>query len=221
MSVFEGRGLSCIRGERRVFEGLDFALPAGGALVLVGPNGSGKSSLLRLMAGLLHPAAGRLLWDGRPVAEDAEAFRARLRYVGHAEAVKPVLSAAENVAFWAGLQGAGPDEAGDGVMRALAGFDLEYLAEVPGRMLSAGQRRRVALARLLSGPADLWLLDEPTVGLDRAARARLDSAIAAQRAAGGRVALATHGALDIPDAETLDLGRFAVRAPAFDPEAGW
>jgi len=167
MSLFQGRSLACVRGERRVFQDLDFAVPPGGALVLTGANGSGKSSLLRLMAGLLHPTAGDLLWDGRPVAEDAEGHRARLHYLGHLDAVKPVLTLAENLAFWARLRVA----SGGGTLRiaaALAAFDLTALAEAPGRRLSAGQRRRLALARLIAAPAELWLLDEPTVGLDRA-----------------------------------------------------
>jgi len=208
MSLFQGRSLTCVRGERRVFQGLDFALPAGGALVLTGANGSGKSSLLRVMAGLLHPAAGGLLWAGRPVAEDAEAHRARLHYLGHLDAVKPVLTLAENLAFWARLRAA----AGGGGLRieaALAAFDLTALAEVPGRRLSAGQRRRLALARLIAAPAELWLLDEPTVGLDRASLGRLAAALAEHRAGGGRVVAATHAPIELPGAEMLSLEAFA------------
>ena len=190
MSLFEGRDLLCVRGERRVFEGLSFALAAGGLLVLTGPNGSGKSSLLRIMAGLLRPAAGALLWDGAPVRDDPDAHAARLQYLGHLDAVKPVLSAAENLMFWAALHGGGAAE----VTRALEAYDLGALAEVPGRMLSAGQKRRVALARLLAAPAEVWLLDEPTVGLDAASLARLTGAIAAHRARGGRLVVATHAA---------------------------
>ena len=219
MSLFEGRDLICVRGERRVFEGLDFALPAGGALLLTGPNGSGKSSLLRLMAGLLRPAGGALLWDGKPVAEDPEAQRRRLAYLGHLDAVKPVLSAEENLTFWAALGGGGAAE----VARAIEAFALEPLRDVPGRMLSAGQRRRVALARLIAAPAGLWLLDEPTVGLDAESAERLARVAAAQRADGGRIVAATHIGLDLPGAEELDLARFAP-APGValaDLEAGW
>jgi heme exporter protein A len=215
MSLFEGRDLLCIRGERRVFEGLSFAVAAGGLLLLTGPNGSGKSSLLRLMAGLLRPAAGALLWDGTPVGDDPDAQAARLQYLGHLDAVKPVLSAAENLRFWAGLHGGGAAE----VARALDGFDLGALAEVPGRMLSAGQKRRVALARLLAAPAEVWLLDEPTVGLDAASRERLSAAIADQRARGGRVVAATHTALEAPGAEVLALDDYAV-APGL-AHAAW
>ena len=187
-----------------VFARLRFALPPGGALILTGPNGSGKSSLLRLMAGLLRPAAGRLLWHGAPIDQDADAHRARLAFLGHLDAVKPVLSARENLAFWASLYGAGPDR----VDSALAQFGLEGQASVPGRLLSAGQKRRLALARLRAMSADLWLLDEPTVGLDRPSVAALEAALAAHRTAGGRVVVATHQALDLPESEGLSLGDF-------------
>ena len=219
MSLFEGRNLLCIRGERRVFAGLDFALGAGGALFLVGSNGSGKSSLLRLLAGLLRPADGELLWDGAPIAKDAEAHRARLHYVGHLDAVKAVLTARENLSFWAALHS---QVDGERVSHALDGFDLGRLAELPGRVLSAGQKHRLALARLLAARAELWLLDEPTVGLDTASLARLAAAIAAHRAVGGRVIVATHAPLDMPGAETLSLEPFSTAAAApLETEDGW
>lgn len=218
MSLFEGRDLLCIRGERRVFAGLDFTLAAGGALFLVGSNGSGKSSLLRLLAGLLRPAAGALLWNGAPVAKDAEAHRARLHYVGHLDAVKAVLTARENLSFWAALHGAVD---GRRLVQALDGFDLGHLAELPGRVLSAGQKHRLALARLLAAPAELWLLDEPTVGLDTASLARLAGAIAGHRAGGGRVVVATHAPLDMPGAETLSLEPFRAATAPSQAEAGW
>ncbi len=215
MTLFEGRDLLCVRGERRVFANLDFAIPPGGLLVLTGPNGSGKSSLLRLMAGLLRPARGALYWGGTPISGDPEAQAARLHYLGHLDAVKPVLTVAENLTFWAALHGG----AGAEVDRGLEAFDLTALARVPGRMLSSGQRRRVALARLLAAPAEVWLLDEPTVGLDTASLARLGTAIAEHRATGGRVVAATHAPLDAEGAENLDLGAFAV-APG-EAHAAW
>ncbi len=200
MSLFEGSGLSCVRGERMVFAGVSFAVAAGEALLMTGPNGSGKSSMLRLAAGLLRPAEGRILWAGRPISDDPEAHRARLCYVGHQDPVKPVLSVRENLAFWSRLRGrhARVDE-------ALERFGLAALAVIPGRFLSAGQRRRLNLARLLVAPAQLWLLDEPTVGLDAEALKALEAALATQRAQGGVVMLATHTPLDIPGARTLDL----------------
>jgi heme exporter protein A len=216
--MFEGRELMCIRGQRPVFAGLGFAVPAGGALLLLGPNGSGKSSLLRLMAGLLRAAAGSLTWAGAAIAEDPEAHRARVRYVGHLDAVKAVLSVRENLAFWAGLHGRGVPE---DLRRGLAAFALEDLAEHPGRILSAGQRRRLALARLAAAPGELWLLDEPTVGLDSAARKRLLAAIAAHRAGGGRVVAATHTPLELPGAASLELAPHAQAARAAAADAIW
>lgn len=208
---FVGQGLTCIRGERLVFAGLDFAVESGGALVLIGANGSGKSSLLRLMAGLLRPALGDLTWNGEAIAADRESHGGRLHYLGHLDAVKPVLDVRENVAFWAGLRpGGGPAATAD----ALAAFGIGHLAEVPGRFLSAGQRRRVGLARLLAAPAPLWLLDEPTTALDRAAVADLEAAIAAHRQGGGMVVVATHTEIALADAETLDLSAFTAGAAA-------
>jgi heme exporter protein A len=203
---FAGLGLACRRGERLVFAGLDFALLPGGALLLTGPNGSGKSSLLRLMAGLTRPEAGRLVWNGATIAEDAPAHRARLHFIGHQDALKPVLSVAETLAFWAGMRG------GADVAAGLQRFRLAALAEWPCRLLSAGQRRRLALARCVASPAPLWLLDEPANGLDAEALADLLAAIAEHRAAGGAVALSTHAKLPLADAVELSLASFARRA---------
>ncbi|MEX2650605.1 MAG: heme ABC exporter ATP-binding protein CcmA [Alphaproteobacteria bacterium] len=193
-------GLGCVRGDRPVFRDIGFSLDAGGALVLTGPNGAGKSSLLRTLAGLLAPSAGRILWDGAEVAEDPEAFRRSLHFVGHADAVKPVFTVAENLSFWARLRGA------DAIRPALGHFGLDRLADLPAGLLSAGQRRRLTLARLLAAPAALWLLDEPAVTLDREAVAALDEAMSSHRATGGLVVVATHGDVAIPDATSLALG---------------
>jgi heme exporter protein A len=214
MTLFEGRDLTCVRGERHVFAGLGFAVPQGGGLILHGPNGSGKSSLLRLMAGLLKPAQGSLAWDDRPVSDDPEGHRARLQYLGHLDAVKPVLSAAENLTFWASAQGGGRGGGRGGVAAALERIGLTGLADVPARVLSAGQRRRLALARLFLAPADLWLLDEPTVGLDEDSIGRLQTGLAGHRRDGGRVVVATHTAIDLPGAERLDLTSFAAPSDA-------
>jgi heme exporter protein A len=203
---FAGIGLACRRGERLVFARLDFTLRAGGALILTGRNGSGKSSLLRLMAGLTPPESGDLVWDGVAVAEDRAAHRSRLHFIGHADALKPAFTVAETLDFWARMHGAGANPAGANPNRALARFRLDGLALLPCRLLSAGQRRRLALARLVASPAALWLLDEPLTGLDEDAVADLNEAIAAHREAGGRVALSTHMPLAIADAATLRLG---------------
>jgi len=202
---FTGHDLCCRRGGRLVFEALDFALGPGDALMLVGPNGSGKSSLLRLMAGLLPPFLGELRWRGAPVPADPDAHRARLAYLGHLDAVKPSLSVAENLAFWIAL-GGGAAESG---AAALARFGLDELASLPARYLSAGQRRRLALARVAALPKSLWLLDEPSTGLDTRSVAALEAAIEAHRRGGGIVVLSTHAPLDLPGAERLDLSAYA------------
>lgn len=208
-----GHDLSCIRGERLVFAGLSFRLEAGGALVLRGPNGSGKSSLLRLIAGLVRPAAGTVAWNGADVAEDRAAHRARLAYVGHADAVKPALTAAENLAFWSAMRGGG-DVAG-----ALARLGLTGHSAVAGRFLSSGERRRLALAQLAVAQAELWLLDEPAVGLDTASQAALEALIAEHRRAGGMVALSTHTAIALEKADAIDLAAFAVARPTLEAAA--
>lgn len=210
---FKGQDLICVRGERTVFRGLGFSLAPGGALILIGPNGAGKSSLLRMMAGLLQPAAGRMDWVENGQAEDAlediDAHGARLHYVGHHDAVKPVLSAAENIGFWAHMRGGGED----GIRDALDVLDIKHLYDVPGRFLSAGQKRRVNLARIIAAPAPLWLLDEPTTALDKATIKRLEGAIQKHRDAGGMVVLSTHAEVNTPGAETLNLADFACKAP--------
>ncbi len=206
MTRFSGHHLVCFRGERTVFENLGFALADGGALVLRGPNGSGKSSLLRLMAGLAPPWSGTLAWDDEPVADDSDAHRRRLHYVGHADPVKAPLTVAENLRFWAALRGV--DDASAAVGRALDGFAIAHLADLPGRYLSAGQRRRVNLARVLASPAALWLLDEPATALDDSGVACLKVAMAAHRAHGGMVVTSTHAEPLLDGGDVLDLSRF-------------
>lgn len=209
--AFRGTALDCIRGDRKVFEGLSFALTAGEVLVLSGTNGSGKSSLLRVMAGLLRPAAGRILHSGAEIRDDPDAHRADLHYVGHQDAIKPALSVAENVTFWAALHGKRNDEA---VQAALLAFDLRDLADLPGRLLSSGQRRRANLARLAATPAGLWLLDEPSVGLDAASTQSLEDLIAAHRKTGGMTVVSTHTALQLGEVKTLTLDHFESTAPS-------
>jgi heme exporter protein A len=207
--------LACRRGQRLVFAGVSFRLSESGALILTGTNGSGKSSLLRLLAGLLAPAGGRLLWGAAPVAGDIAGHHARLHYVGHQDAVKPAMTPRETLAFWAALSGRERSGRGPRLDDALAVFALERAADWPCRWLSAGQRRRLALARLLIAPAPLWLLDEPTSALDADGQSRLERVIASHRAAGGRVVLATHAAIALDAAAILAMDDFA---PRFDPE---
>jgi len=201
---FAGRNIACRRGERLVFTRLDFSIAPGDLLLLRGANGSGKSSLLRLMAGLLQPAEGKLTWDRQPIATDPESHRRRLAFLGHLDAVKPALTAAENLAFWCGA---------DCVAPALAALGIERLARLPARMLSAGQRRRLALARIFASHAPLWLLDEPTNGLDAEAEAMFADILADHRAKGGMAAIALHGERAPVNAVVLALGDFALPPP--------
>ncbi len=149
MDEFSGNGVRCVRGAHQVFAGVAFTLAGGGALLLSGPNGSGKSSLLRLMAGLGRPHQGSIAWNGASIGDDPEAHAARIAYLGHNDAIKPALTVAANVRHWARLRG------GDAAMAdaALARFGMARLAPVPARLLSAGQKKRVALARTVAMPA--------------------------------------------------------------------
>lgn len=192
----QAEGLAAIRGERLVFSGLSFALPPGGALLLEGPNGSGKSTLLRVLAGLGRAETGTLRWNGEDALSDRTTHATRVAYLGHQDAVKPGLTVAENLAFW----GTPPE-----IEAALARLNLARLAPLPARMLSAGQKRRLSLARLALAAAPIWLLDEPTLGLDTASVAALGTMLAAHRAGGGVVLAATHLPLPLPGAETLRL----------------
>ncbi len=195
--MLQAESLAAFRGERLVFAGLSFAVPPGGALLLTGPNGSGKSTLLRVLAGLGRAEAGRLLWNGADALADLPSHAARVRYLGHQDAVKPGLTVAENLRFW-GSRAA--------VSRALEAVDLLRLADLPARMLSAGQKRRLAIARLAIAEAALWLLDEPTLGLDLASVARFGDLLAAHRARGGIVVAATHLPLPLDGTADLKLG---------------
>jgi heme exporter protein A len=195
--LLEAEGLAAFRGERLVFSGLSFQVPEGGALLLVGPNGSGKSTLLRLLAGLARPEAGRVLWRGTDSFTDLIAHAGRVAYAGHLDALKLGLTAAENLRFWG---------ARDAIRHALEKMALDHVEKLPARMLSAGQRRRLALARLLLTDAPIWLLDEPTLGLDVDSVDRFGAMLAAHRARGGVVVAATHLSLPLSGAGTFSLG---------------
>lgn len=201
MALFQGDALGCRRGEALIFDAVGFALEPGDALWLSGPNGSGKSSLLRLMSGLLAPVHGTIAWNGAPIDADREAHRARLRYLGHLDAVKTHLTVAENLLFWAAYWGVPHDTVGP----ALARLGIAHLAKAPARQLSAGQRRRAALARLALGAAPLWLLDEPSAALDTDGIERLAQLIAVTRAAGGIVIFSSHDTLPVPRMQQLAL----------------
>ena len=185
--------VACIRGERLLFEGLSLALKRGDALWLRGPNGAGKSSLIRLAAGLLRPAAG--------IVEHRE----RVALIDEAAALDAELPLRRALDFWARVDTVD----GHAVARAMDAMALTPLAEVPVAMLSTGQRKRAAMARVIASGAPIWLLDEPANGMDEAAQARLVAAIATHRANGGAVMLASHFALGVPELAELDMGALA------------
>ena len=191
--------LACQRGGRTLFQSLAFRLEAGEALRVVGPNGAGKTSLLRLIAELLAPAEGRVALEG---VEGGAREAAHL--VGHQDAIKSALTVEENLEFWRAVLGGET-----AVEMALSALGLSALARFPARVLSAGQKRRLALARLLVAKRRLWLLDEPASGLDADGQATLSRMIAEHVSAGGIAVVAAHGAPEISEAREIRLGESA------------
>ena len=194
-------GLGCVRGFRSIFKSINFELCSGEALALTGPNGAGKSSLLRLLAGLLRPSGGEVTLQGgaaeRTLGEQAH-------YLGHLDAFKPALTVAENLDFWTRYLADATAPTGPG----LVAVGLEALAHLPAGYLSAGQRRRLSLARLVAAPRPVWLLDEPTSALDSDGQEMLAGLMRGHLAGGGVILAATHGPLGIACRE-LRLGRAA------------
>ena len=190
--------LACQRGGREVFAGLNFALPAGEALLVTGRNGAGKSSLLRLIAGLVRVSAGKIELAG---GDADSSIGEQAHYLGHQDAVKGSLTLAENLRFWIEFLGGGKP-----VGAALEAVDLAPLADLPAAYLSAGQRRRLSIARLYAVARPLWLLDEPTTALDTASQARLAALMQEHLAGGGLIAAAAHGPIGLEGARELRLG---------------
>jgi heme exporter protein A len=194
--------LACHRGGRDVFTGVEFAVSDGEALIVTGRNGAGKSSLLRTIVGLVRLAAGTLSLDGGDpeltIAEQAH-------YLGHLDALKPSLSVEENLRFWAGFLGGGIAD----LQGPLQAVGLDTLADLPAAYLSAGQRRRLSIARLLAVKRPLWILDEPTSTLDAAAQERLADLMRSHLASGGLIVAATHGPVGLDRTEELRLGEAA------------
>lgn len=196
-----GRGVACVRGGREVFAGLDFEAVSGEAVAVIGRNGAGKTSLLRLIAGLLVPAHGTIVLDGG----DADmTLPEQCHYLGHRDALKPALSVAENLSFWADFLGGERSDAAE----SLATVGLDHTADLPAAFLSAGQRRRLSLARLLTVRRPVWLLDEPTNALDAAGQDMFSGLMRDHLARGGLIIAATHAPLGI-EARELRIGGVA------------
>jgi heme exporter protein A len=200
-ATFSTAGLSGARGGFYLFEDLSLVLVAGDALLVQGANGTGKSTLLRILAGLMPPADGAVRFAG-PGEEPP------LRhYLGHSNAIKAGLTVEQNIRFWAGFAARRDAAVEDALEDALDAFDLDELRDLPARYLSAGQKRRLALARLLASPAPLWLLDEPVTALDTRSVGLFEAAVARHRQGGGMAIIATHQDLVMPGAADLNLGR--------------
>ena len=199
-SLFQGEDLTCIRGGRTVFLGLNFNLAQGQALILEGPNGSGKSSLIRMLSGLVRPKLGKLVWQDQDATREPEIFQRHIHYIGHRNAIKPVLTVLENLAYWSGKKKDDPS-----LDDALDHFRMLPLKHTPANLLSSGQSRRLTLSRLLASERSVWLLDEPSVGLDVASVALLEDVIKTHRSKGGVVIFATHSPINVENPNKLNL----------------
>jgi heme exporter protein A len=201
--MLSAQGLTCVRGDRPLFAGVDLAVGPGEWLHVRGANGSGKTSLLRLLAGLSHPEAGQVTWDGEPISRIAQDYHRALLFLGHHAAVKEELTGAENLQLSAQLDGGEIDRAE--VDHALGRFGLKGREDLPVRVLSAGQKRRVLLARLMTRKAKLWVLDEPFTALDARAVEMLGNLAREHLAQGGMAVITSHQAVPIDGGKALEL----------------
>jgi heme exporter protein A len=193
--TLEANALECVRGGRKLFQGLDFSLERGELLEVSGPNGSGKTSLLRMLCGLLSPSAGEILWQGQNINSLKEEYLKELAYLGHANGVKAELSATENLRIYGGLAGRKLSEGK--IAAALERMGLDGKEASPVKTFSQGQQRRLALARLLVSERAVWILDEPLTALDSAAVRLVQSVLGEHQKGGGLAILTTHQPLDV------------------------
>ena len=221
LSTWSGLNLTARRGERLVFANLDFELNPGDALLLTGKNGSGKSTLLRIMAGLNRPTSGAMLWNSKIINNVLTTHSTRVNYVGHLASVKLALTVEEDIKFWMQLNNHSDQE----IMEiALEHFGLLHQRSMPVRFLSSGQQRKLALTRLMVRDSKIWLLDEPTVGLDSKSTQSLEDIIQKQRAGNGIVVVASHTEISLgKSVKNINLSNFQTNntqaySPGFDYE---
>ena len=206
--LLEIRNLSCERDERQLFSQLNLSVSPGDLVQVVGPNGAGKTTLLRVITGISNDYEGDILWRDQAIRRQRHAFLSDLLYLGHHTGIKKSLTPAENLAFYSRL-GSGYKDSVEALLNAVGLLGYE---QVPCYQLSAGQQRRVALARLYGSRARLWILDEPFTAVDKAGVAALEQRLSAHLDAGGCVILTTHQALNMPQVRELDLSDFAGEA---------
>lgn len=218
--TLEVRNLACARGDRLLFKDMNFSVRAGELLLVQGGNGQGKTSLLRLLTGLARPEDGQILWRGEPIRQQSERYHTEMIYLGHANGVKDDLNPVENLRFADGLQGRRFDS--PRAIATLQRLGLERCLDLPCRVLSFGQRRRVALASLLLAGATLWILDEPLTGLDVHAVALMETLIHDHLGTGGLVVATTHQALNLENVKVqrLLVGKVAIPDAAPPPPPG-
>lgn len=216
--LLELHNLACERDERFLFAELNASFGAGQVVQILGPNGSGKTTLLRILAGVSQDYYGELCWQGQPLRDVAWEYTSSLLYLGHLPGIKKSLSPLENLRWYASAQGGLADEI---LIDALAQVQLAGFEDTPCYRLSAGQLRRVALARLVFSRAKVWILDEPFTALDKSGIAQLEARLAAHAMAGGLVLVTSHQDISIAGLQLLDLQHFPARAGVMQEESDY
>ena len=209
--MLEVHDLHASVGEIEILRGINFTVKKGETHAIMGPNGSGKSSLLRILAGYLKPTSGYVQYNKENIFNILDSYRPDIHYVGHLDAIKPSLTVYEHLNFWAALKGSKKPK-----KDILEILDLKTLSEIPGKFLSAGQKRRLSLTRLLTAPAQVWILDEPSVSLDTKSINSLENMLATHRAGGGIVVIATHTQISLPNSQNISMSDFQPSKSTFD-----